>query len=199
MNWLDYVLIVILAFSALSSLRRGLTRELIGIAAALAAIVLGMWFYGTAGALVRPHVGSDRVANFVGFLLIFGGVILAGALAGAIVRRFVKAVGLSFFDKLLGAAFGLLRGAVICIALLTGYIAFGHSEDSKTAPSSVVHSQIAPYLMEASRVVVDAAPMEMKRSFREEYDKVKLEILRRAQFKDNDDGRQSGSKDAGER
>lgn len=180
MNWLDYVLIALLGFCMMRSFMRGITREIIGMAAAIAAVVLGMWFYTTIGAAIRPWFSSDRTSNFLGFLIIVAATIVVGALASALVRRFVKAVGLSFMDRLLGAGFGLLRGAIIAITLLAGYMALGPGGGAKTAPSAVVHSQIAPYLMEASRVVVDVAPMSLKRSFREEYDQVKAEILQRA-------------------
>jgi membrane protein required for colicin V production len=176
MNWLDYVLIAILGLSVLQSFRRGFTREIIGLVAAIAALILGMWFYGTAASLVRGWLHSERAAHFAGFLLIVFGVLLAGALVGSIVRRFVKAVGLSFFDRLLGACFGLARGALVAIALLTAYIAFGPRSDTKTAPSAVVHSQIAPYLLKVSSIVVDAAPTELKRDFREVYDQARTEI-----------------------
>ena len=175
-NWLDYVLIVILASSVLRSVRRGFTHEVISLGATVAALVLGMWFYGTAGALVRQWVNSDRAADLIGFLMVVLAVMTVGSIAGWIFGRFVKAVGLSFFDRLLGAGFGLIRGALIAIVLLTGYIAFGPGNDSNTAPSAVVHSQIAPYLMEASRIAVDAAPMELKQNFRKVYDEVRLEI-----------------------
>lgn len=172
MNWLDYVLIAVLAFSAVRSFMRGFSREVIGLCAAVAALVFGMWFYGTAGALVKPWIASDRADAFVGFLMVVFTVLLAGALAGAIVKRFLSAVGLSFFDRLLGACFGLLRGALIAIALLTAYIAFGPRGSTITAPSGVVHSQIAPYLLDASSIFIAVAPMELKRSFREVYDEV---------------------------
>ena len=176
MNWLDYVLIVVLGFSVVRSFWRGFSREIIGLVAAVAALLLGMWFYATAGAMVRPWVHSDRAANLLGFLLIVGVVLLIGAIVGSVVRRFVKAVGLSFFDRLLGAVFGLIRGALIAIALLTAFIAFGPRADTKTAPFAVVHSQIAPYIMTASSVIVDIAPMDLKRNFREVYDEARTEI-----------------------
>jgi len=173
MNWLDYLLIVILGYSAIRSFMRGFSREAIGLCAAVAALVLGMWFYASAGALVKPWISSDRAADFIGFMLVVVAVLLAGAIVGAIVKRFVSAVGLSFFDRLLGACFGLARGALIAIALLTAYIAFGPRTDSKTAPAGVVHSLIAPYLLDASSIFVDVAPMELKRSFREVDDEVR--------------------------
>lgn len=173
MNWLDYLLIAIPAFSAVRSFMRGFSREVIGLCAAIAALVLGMWFYGTAGAFIRTWVKSDRAANFIGFVLVVFAVLMAGAIAGAIVKRFLSAVGLSFFDRLLGAGFGLLRGALIAIALLTAYIAFGPRTGTNAAPSGVVNSQIAPYLLGASSIFVNIAPMELKRSFREVYDEVR--------------------------
>jgi membrane protein required for colicin V production len=176
MNWLDYVLIAILAFSTIQSFRRGFAREIISLFAAIAGLVLGMWFYGTAGLLVSRWITSDRVAHWVGFLLVFLAVVLVGALIGAIVKKFLSAVGLSFFDRLLGAAFGLLRGAVIAITLLTAWIAFGPRGDSKSAPGAMVHSQIAPYLMKASELFVSIAPAELKNNFREVYDEAQQEI-----------------------
>jgi membrane protein required for colicin V production len=173
MNWLDYLLIAVLTFSAIRSFTRGFSREVIGLCAAIAALILGMWFYGTASSLVRTWITSDRAANFIGFLVVVFAVLLSGAILGAIVKRFLSAVGLSFFDRLLGACFGLLRGALIAIALLTAYIAFGPQTGSKTAPAGVVQSKIAPYLLSASGIFVDIAPMELKRSFREVYDEVR--------------------------
>ncbi len=172
MNWLDYVLIAVLAFSAIQSFRRGFSREIISLGAAVAGLVLGMWFYGTAGLLVSRWITSERAQHWVGFLMVFLAVVLAGALVGAIVRKFLSVVGLSFFDRLLGAAFGLLRGAVIAIALLTAWIAFG----PRVAPGAMVHSQIAPWLMKASELFVSIAPAELKKSFREVYDEAQTEI-----------------------
>jgi len=184
MNWLDYIIIAILGFSVVRSFSRGFSREVIGLAAAIAALVLGMWFYGTVGNMLRPWIGSDRAANFAGFLIVVFAVLLVGAMVGWMVKRFLSVVGLSFFDRLLGACFGLVRGVLVAIALLTAYIAFGPRSDPKTAPGAVVHSQIAPYLMDASNIFVDVAPMELKRKFRDVYDQVQSDT--RSAFNNSD-------------
>lgn len=173
MNWLDYVLIAILLISALFSVRKGFSREIIGLAAALLALVLGMWFYGLAGAWLIPYVSSPRIANLAGFLLVVSGVLLLGWIVGWIVSRFLRTIGLSFFDRLLGAAFGLLRGLIIAIALLTAYMAFGPEVDSKTVSDSLLHSRTAPYVLDASRAFVAVAPMELKAGFLRQYALVK--------------------------
>jgi membrane protein required for colicin V production len=172
-NWLDFALIAILLWSVLMSARKGFSREIIGLAAALFALVLGMWFYGPAGGFLIPYVSSARVANLIGFLLVVFGVLICGGMLGWIVNRFLHTIGLSFFDRLLGAAFGLVRGLLIAMALLTAFMAFGPHVDSKTVSSSVVHSRIAPWILDASHIFVAIAPMELKSSFRKQYAQVK--------------------------
>ena len=173
MNWLDYCLLVILLVSTWMAARKGFSREVIGLAAALAGLVLGMWFYGLVGSFLMPYVSSARVANLLGFLVIVFGVLLVGGLLAWIVSRFLRTVGLSFFDRLLGAGFGLARGLLIAIALLTAWMAFGPEVDSKTASESVLHSRIAPYVLDASHLFVMIAPMELKSAFLRQYAQVK--------------------------
>ena len=193
-NWLDWVLIAILAYSVFQSFRRGFTREIISLVSTIVALLLAMWFYPTAGAWLRHWMTSVRTSNFLGFLLVMFGVMMLGGIAGWIVRRFVKAVGLSFFDRLLGAIFGLVRGVFIGVALLTAFVAFGPRSDPKTAPSAVVHSQLAPPLMKTASVFVDLAPAELKQNFREVYDEARAEIKNIARGKTGAANQDSGKK-----
>jgi membrane protein required for colicin V production len=168
-NWLDYILLAILLFSVAQSFRRGFSREIIGLAAMFFAFILAMWFYGLAGSLVSPYVSSARTANMIGFFIVVIAVLMIGAVAGWIVSRFLRTVGLSFFDRLLGAAFGFMRGLLISMALLTAWTAFGAQTAPGAASDAVVHSRIAPYVLGASRLFVAVAPMDLKQSFRRYY------------------------------
>ena len=173
MNWLDVGFVLVFVISMAMSFRRGFTREIIGLVSSAFALVLGMWFYGLAGSFIEPLVGSHRGANLIGFFLVVAAVLVLGGVAGWIVSRFVKTIGLSFVDRALGAVFGLVRGLLITIALLTAFVAFGPHVDSGVASSAVIHSQIAPYLLEASRYGVAIAPMDLKQTFRKYYSQMK--------------------------
>ena len=176
MNWLDIVLVVVLAWSAFRSFRRGFAREIIGLGAAFLALMLGMWFYGMASVLVLPYVNSQQVANLFGFFLVVAAVLILGALVGWIVSRFIRTIGLSVFDRLLGAAFGLARGLLLAIALLTAFMAFGPHEARDSAPSAVLNSRIAPYVIQASRAFVALAPMDLKQSFQTRYASIQASL-----------------------
>jgi membrane protein required for colicin V production len=173
LNWLDYAIVAIFLFSVVQSFRRGFSREVIGLAATFFAFLLAMWFYGLAGSVVSPYVGSERTSNMIGFFMVVIGVLLLGSVAGWMVNRFVRSVGLSFFDRMLGAAFGLVRGVLIAMALLTAWMAFGSHVTAGAGSKAVVHSRIAPYVVNASRLFVAVAPMDLKRNFRTYYSQIK--------------------------
>ncbi len=169
LNWLDIIFAIILLISMAMSLRRGFTREVVGLVTSALALILGMWFYADAGAFVESWVGSRSAANLVGFFLVAGSVVLLGAIIGRMVSRFLSTVGLSLADRLLGGAFGLIRGLLLSIALLTAVTSFGPFLSGGSAPDVVVHSQLAPWLLEASRLGVAIAPPELRQRFRRYY------------------------------
>ncbi|HLI82313.1 MAG TPA: CvpA family protein [Bryobacteraceae bacterium] len=169
MNWLDIVLGLILLASILSSFRKGLSREIIGLASVLLALVLGVWFYGNAAGYLGRYITSPLAADFVGFALVFCGVLLIGGLLGWIVGKFLRISGFSFLDHILGMGFGLLRGVLIGVALITGIMAFSPADQP---PGEVVHSRLAPYLVSGSRAVAAIAPHELKTGFRKNYERV---------------------------
>jgi membrane protein required for colicin V production len=169
MNWLDVILALILALSIAASFRKGLTREIVGLVSVVVALLLAIWFYGSAGALVAPYVSSRSLANFLGFFAVFAGVGVLGAAAGFILGKLLKVTGLSFVDHALGAVFGALRGVLISIALIMGIMAFSQGDQP---PDAIVRSRIAPYVTGAARAVAWLAPYELKEGFRKTYAQV---------------------------
>ena len=170
MNWLDFVLALILIASGVAGLRRGFSRQIIGLISGVLALLLGIWFYGTVGFYLLPYASSRTLANAGGFAVVFCGVLLLGALASFVAGRFLKVTVLSIVDHLLGAGFGLLRGLVFAIAIILGVMAFSRGDKP---PEAIVHSRMAPYIVDAARTVVSMAPRDLKEGFRRTYAQVK--------------------------
>jgi membrane protein required for colicin V production len=166
MNWLDVILLLIVAVSILTSFRKGLSREVIGFASVFVGLILGLWFYGTAAIYLQPYLNSRTAANLAGFFLVFTLVFLAGAVVRIIVGKFLRVTRLSIVDHLLGAAFGAARGVLIAVALITGVMAF--AKDGRP-PAAVDQSRLAPYVSEGARLFVAMAPHELKEGFRRTY------------------------------
>ena len=170
MNWLDVVLALILLASVVTSFRKGLSREVISLVSVCLALLSGVWLYGAVGGYLLPYLSSRAMANFAGFAIVFCGVMVLGALLSSIIGKFLKITGLSIFDHALGAGFGIIRGVLVSIALVMGIMAFSQGEEP---PGSVVHSRVAPYVVDAARVLVALAPHELKDGFRKSYSRVK--------------------------
>jgi len=147
-----------------------MSRQAIHLAAVVLGILLGAWYYGRVAEFLRPHVGSPRAANLGGFMIIFCGVLLLGAVVSAIVGKFLRVTGLSIVDHLLGALVGLLRGILVAVALIMGVMAFSQNG---TPPRAIEESRLAPYVSQAARVFVAMAPRELKEGFHKTYAQAK--------------------------
>ena len=169
MNWLDVVLIAILAVSVILGFLKGFTRAAIGLVTLILAVFCGLWFYGMPAGVLREYVSSQQLANFIGFMLIFLVVLLGGGLIGWGIAKLMKVAKISWLDRLAGGAFGVVRGVLLGAVLVTAFMAFA----PKTPPVSVAHSRVAPYVMHAARVVVAAAPHEVKNGFRNSYSRIR--------------------------
>ena len=93
----------------------------------------------------------------------FWAFLMAGAVLAKLISKVFKWTGLSWLDRLLGAAFGFVRGALITVAMIAVLLAF----TPKPMPNWMVQSQVLPYAMEASSAISALAPNGIKQAFRE--------------------------------
>jgi membrane protein required for colicin V production len=113
MNWTDYVIVGLLAFSCIAGLMRGLLREVISLLTWIAALWLAWEYAGTLAPQLGGALAAEAVRPWAARTIIFIGVLLIGAVVGAIVTHFVRLSLFSGVDRLFGFLFGLLRGAVV--------------------------------------------------------------------------------------
>ncbi len=171
MNWIDLVLILVLGLSVVTGLAGGFARVGVGFIAAIVGIFVGFWTYGVVGAYVMDYVSSRQMANLIGFFVVFFGVVIVGSIVGGILAKFFKWAGLSWFDRLLGGAFGVVRGFIICAAMATVLLAFAPSPP----PRSVVESRSLPYVVDVAGVLAAMTPHDIKDTFRDAREKAQKE------------------------
>ena len=119
LGWVDWALLAAMGLSVAVGLWRGLVFEVMSLAGWVVAYVAAQMLSPT----LAPHVpvGSPGSALNQGaaFALGFIGVLLAWALLARLVRLLIHATPLTVVDRLFGAMFGFLRGAVLLLALAT--------------------------------------------------------------------------------
>ena len=117
MNTVDGVLLFIVLVSAIVGMWRGLVYEVLSVVTWVTAFVLAQAYAGRVAAMLPFGEMSAALRTAAGFAAVFIGCAFAGGLVAWLVKRMVSAVGLRPIDRVLGGAFGLLRGAVVLLAL----------------------------------------------------------------------------------
>jgi membrane protein required for colicin V production len=160
---LDLLLGLIILSSIIAGFSAGFARVGIGFCATIAGIIFGFWYYETPAAWIHKTISSQTVSNVAGFLVILWAVLLVGALVAKVVASLFKMTGLSWLNRLLGAAFGFVRGALIGVAFVAVLLAFA----PKPLPNWMVNSVLLPYAIDASDICASIAPAALKDAFRE--------------------------------
>jgi membrane protein required for colicin V production len=114
MTTVDYLLTGAVLLSMLFGSVRGFLRESV----ALLGWLVGLWLAWRYSGIVEPYLGgalADTLLQvWVARIIVLLAVVMAGWLLGSLLNYIVQRSGLTLgVDRLLGAVFGLVRGAVI--------------------------------------------------------------------------------------
>ncbi|HEX9121653.1 MAG TPA: CvpA family protein, partial [Terriglobales bacterium] len=156
----DVAIVAVVLLSALLAAAQGFFFEIFSLAGTVIGYLLAAWGYTRVAPLIEPYVKTTLVANIAAFLVIFLAVTLLASAIGRLVRASMKDVGLRWFDRLLGALFGLARGLLVVMVIALALASF-------TPESPVLsNSRLAPYLLVAARAAVWLAPTQVRMQFR---------------------------------
>ncbi len=147
MTAFDYAVIAVVALSALVGWWRGFMYELFSLIGWLAAYIVARTFSVQVLPYVPEAVGADNIRSAAAFAALFIATLIVGALFAWFLARLAKFAGLAGMDSKFGAIFGMLRGALVVIALvwLGGLTALPQKPFWRDAWSSKPLQQVALY------------------------------------------------------
>ena len=165
MNWLDVVLGVLLLATTVWGIVRGLVRQVVGLVAVVAGLVLAAFNYRTAAAVFDRFMDNEVLANFLGFVAVFVAVLAAGGLVGWLLTKAMKGP-LDLANRLFGGAFGMLKGVLICGILVFALLAFDVER------RAIEGSRLAPLCFGITRAAVNLIPQDLKEKFDSSYKEI---------------------------
>lgn len=118
MTAFDFLAIGIVGLSTVFAFWRGFTRVFASFAAWVVGVLAAIHFSPLIGTMLPDFGESPAMRYVVAFAIILVVVLIIGALVGFFISRIVRAVGLGFLDRSLGAIFGLARGVLIAVLLV---------------------------------------------------------------------------------
>jgi membrane protein required for colicin V production len=152
MAWVDYVFVGIVLLSVLWGALRGFIREALSLATWVLAFAVALGYGPEFSERLKPTIASDPLRLIAGYAIPFFGVLLIGGLLIWIISMVVRGAGLAPLDRMLGSAFGLLRGGLIVLALVivAGFSALGRESWWK---QSEIVPQIQPFAKEVQTLI----------------------------------------------
>ncbi len=122
MTLVDYVVILIIALSAIISLIRGFVREVLSLISWIGALFIAKEGTPFSVDTVPDFIGHVGLRYVIAFAVIFVTAVFVLSFVSRQVSRFVGFSGLKGTDRSLGVIFGLARGVILVsfLALIVG-------------------------------------------------------------------------------
>ena len=164
MTAFDLIVIGIVGLSTIVAFLRGFVRVVMSLVALVAAILAAIHLSPSVANML-PVLSDSAVTRYLAaFALIFIVVVLVGGLLGWLLSRAIRAIGLGFVDRLIGAIFGVARGvlSVVIGVLLAGLTTLPRQDwwqNAFLAPPLVTAAlSLRPWLPQAMAERLDYGP-----------------------------------------
>ena len=123
MNGLDIVIIVLIAVPTLIGLRIGVIKAVLSLVGVIVGIILAGRFY-VALAEQLTFIPQDNLAKIAAFAIILVVVMIIAGVLASVLKWIASVVMLGWVNRLGGAIFGFVLGAIFCSALLAIWAQF---------------------------------------------------------------------------
>ena len=157
MNWVDLVVLAVLALSGLLAFMRGFVREVLGVAAwagaALVASPYGAFPY--VQPYVRQQFNDPATADIVGFGIVFLIALIVLWLIAGVIGGLVRGSVLGGLDRTLGFVFGLARGGLV---LAVTYVLAGIAIPAEQWPAPVQEARALPLVYKGAAWIAEQVP-----------------------------------------
>ena len=157
MNWLDLLIVGILAWTTFRAFSAGLIREVVGLLGLVAGIALAGAFYDDLSTNLEFVVADPVTRSLAAFAAIFIGTAIAGNVIGAVLRTAAALLFLGPLDRIGGAVFGLAKGLLLVQVLLIAVSVF---PAQPALTKAVAASTLAPFLLRYTPAIEIGLPKE---------------------------------------
>lgn len=126
MQWIDWAILIVIGLSAGMSLLRGFVREALSLTGWILAFFIAKGFYQEFSSLLESYIETPSLRYAVSWAALFLLTLTISGLINYILGQLIEKAGLSGMDRIMGMAFGALRGvllAAVAVILLREFTA----------------------------------------------------------------------------
>jgi membrane protein required for colicin V production len=152
----DYMLLLVIALSAVVGVVRGLVKEALSLVVWAAALWVASRYGMQAGRVLQDYIASEELRDWAGRLLLFVAVIFVGAILTWLIGMLIRSSALSIADRLLGLAFGVGRGVLVVGLVIIALQLGGFSSESWWRQAKLI-----PYAARVGQVIRQAVGRDL--------------------------------------
>ena len=152
MNWLDIIIIIALVVPIFTGLMQGLIKAALSLAGIIVGVVLASNFYENLASILT-FISNEDIANIVAFIIILALVFIIANVIAFFLRATIKALLLGWVDRVGGAVFGFIMGAIFISAILATIVKF-------FGEGMVTESALAAFLLDKFPIVLGLLPSQ---------------------------------------
>lgn len=168
-NYIDIGIVILILLSAIVGFVRGFVREAISLATWIAAIAVAFIFFERLADRLPFNISNDLARLGISFVLLFLGVLILGSIINFLFNKAVHAIGLGGADRVLGGAFGVLRGALVVTLLV---LLMGLGLTTFTDSSLWKGSKLVPHFSQAADWIKREIPEDVAEKLKQAASKV---------------------------
>jgi membrane protein required for colicin V production len=168
MNPFDVFIIIVVCYSIIRGLFRGLVKEVSSIMGVLGGFYAAYSYYPVVAKLISGVVKDPSYLKILSFLIIFCAILIIISIIGVVIKYLLNVAYLGWIDRLCGVFFGLIKGILIVTVLfiiLTTFLPRG-------APL-IKQSVLAPHVIWISEKMVNVVSKEIRQDFFGKLDELK--------------------------
>ena len=166
-HWLDITVLAILVLSLVYSLFKGFVNEVFSLLSILFASIVATRYCFLGGVYLAGIVESKKIAYMVGFVFLFLITTTLIRLLGMAINSFIKKIGLTLPNRLLGGVLGIIKGSLLVSVFLLVLITF-----SQNGVKTIGETRWTNYFLPISEFIAEFLPHSLLDSFKSDYKRI---------------------------
>ncbi len=157
MNWLDFILIGVIAIGTLFGIITGPLWQFYRISSVALSIAAALILHKLLGSIMK-EIFSQKVSGILGYAVVFGVVLIVTYAVGNLFRSFLTKRKFGISGRLIGGGVSFTKTVITCCVIIAGVSFWGNNRTRETIDNSL----IAKNLDKGTKTVIPLCQQEIK-------------------------------------
>ena len=157
MNWLDFLLIGVIATGTLFGVITGPLWQIYRISSVAISLAAALLFHKLLSNILNG-IFSPEISDALGYAVIFGVILILTYAIGNLFRKFITKRKFGFSGRLIGGGISFTKTVMTCCIIIAGVSFWGNERTGETIGNSLVANNIK----KVTEKVVSRVPQNVK-------------------------------------